>query len=67
MKENKLMDAAIRLYHDKEEEQFKRVFEALNLGNLEFTNTNPEKIWHWGIARWGKDFSYREYEIREGA
>ena len=60
---SRLMDAAVRLYHQRERLQVERFLNAWGTGES-FENTNSTKIWFWACKRW-KDFPYREYELRE--
>jgi hypothetical protein len=59
---NKLMDAAVRLYHIRHDEQVKRFMDAIGTGES-FDDTNFTDIWFWACNRW-PDFPSREYKLR---
>lgn len=63
---NKMMLAAIRLYHKREKESIKDLFESISDGIPRKYN-NSHKIWFWGLNRWGREFSFAEYDVRTGA
>jgi len=58
------MDAAVRLYHKREQEDVRNFLEAFKTGNI-FENNNSTDIWFWSLNRWGRKFPDREYELRE--
>lgn len=62
--ENKLLDAAVRLYHKREREQFEMAMEFW-INRTPFKNNNHGEIWTWGAKRWKRVWSDREYELRE--
>lgn len=61
---NKLMDAAIRLFHKSERENKESMFRAID-GDFKNHHELNLKLWFWACKRWGKEFTYREYELRE--
>lgn len=66
---NKLLVAAVKLYHKKEQEAFDDLHTLLCL------QTKPAKrkgrdlflLWHWGLHRWKKDWVDMDYRLGLGA
>jgi hypothetical protein len=64
---NKLMVAAVHLYHHKSNEAFELILQAFD-GEYDpdaQKDPNPQKLWSWGLNRWGMEWSQEEYRIRE--
>lgn len=64
------MERAVRLYRRESRKQMELWLPAIAKAcNGEFdetyTENNHNKIWLWGLNRWGMDFSYLECEIRQ--
>lgn len=66
---NQLMAAAIRLHHkidiEEIEDWMKCVGDNFNVDHIRERRLSSVKIFAWGMHRWGRAFSYAEYDYRE--
>ncbi len=62
---NKLLVAAIRLLHKKENDEFQALFDALDGKYTPSTKRyNFNKVWFWGLQRWKGDWINMDYSLR---
>lgn len=60
------MVAAINLYHKKENQGWSNMRAILfdDGKYVEEKGQRAQKLFEWGYARWGEEFSHLEYKIR---
>ncbi len=63
---NKFIIATIKLYHQKRKEAFEDMINSINnIPYPERKGASVDKVWFWGLKRWGRYFEEKEYDIRE--
>jgi len=62
------LDKAIQEYHSVEEQKteylFSRYFSEDKIPTVDEPTKDPNKLWSVGLSRWGKEWSEREYQLR---
>lgn len=62
----KLIELTAILYNKKCEEEFYNICRILDGEKITVSDKySANKIWYWGLNRWGKKWPETEYDIRE--
>ena len=65
---NKFIIATIKLYHQKRKEAFEDMINSIrnNTTYPKRKGASVDKVWFWGLKRWGRYFAEKEYDIQKG-